>query len=49
VRFLAEVLGVPRRDVVLLAGESGKRKRVEVRGVSVDTLLGAFASSLTPS
>ena len=36
IRFLAEVMGVPKRDVVLLAGEGGKQKRVEVRGVSID-------------
>lgn len=28
--FLAEVFGVPKRDVVLLAGESGRDKRFKI-------------------
>lgn len=33
VRFLAERLGVPRRNVAIVAGETGRRKVVAVRGV----------------
>ncbi|MGE0438902.1 MAG: DUF167 domain-containing protein [Gemmatimonadales bacterium] len=33
VRFLAERLGVPRRDVRIAAGETGRRKAVEISGV----------------
>lgn len=43
VRFLAEVTGVTKRDVVLLAGESGRQKRVELRGVGVDEVRAALA------
>ncbi|HEX9053114.1 MAG TPA: DUF167 domain-containing protein [Anaeromyxobacter sp.] len=34
VAFLADALGLKRADVVLLAGESGRRKRVRVAGVA---------------
>jgi uncharacterized protein (TIGR00251 family) len=33
VRGLAAVFGVPARDVVVVAGQTGKRKIVEVRGI----------------
>ncbi|MFN2315266.1 MAG: DUF167 domain-containing protein [Gemmatimonadales bacterium] len=33
VRFLSEQLGVPRSDVILVAGMSGRRKTVMVEGV----------------
>ncbi len=32
-RVLAQVLGVRARDVTVVAGQSGKRKIVEVRGI----------------
>lgn len=44
VDFLARTLGVPRRQVTLVAGEASRRKRVRVSGVeaaSVEALLGA--------
>ncbi len=34
VEFLADALGVRKADVVLLAGEAGRRKRVRVAGIS---------------
>jgi uncharacterized protein (TIGR00251 family) len=34
VEFLADLLEVKRADVVLLAGETGRRKRVRVAGVT---------------
>src|SRR5512140_1825945 len=44
VAFLAEALGVKKADVALLAGETGRRKRVRVAGVvaavAAATLLG---------
>jgi uncharacterized protein len=38
-RFLAECLNIPRSAVRIVAGERGRRKRVEVRGVSLDRVL----------
>lgn len=38
VRFLAEVLGLPKRQVVLVRGESSRTKLVEVLGVSAAVL-----------
>ena len=34
VAFLADALGVRKADVALLAGETGRRKRVRVAGIS---------------
>ena len=34
--MLAGFLGVPRRDVALIAGERSRVKRVHVRGVTVE-------------
>jgi uncharacterized protein (TIGR00251 family) len=33
-RFLAKRLGVPRRDVALLSGDTGRRKGILVRGLT---------------
>ena len=33
-RFLAETLGVPRREVTIVAGEGGRHKTVQVGGVA---------------
>ncbi|HLL04321.1 MAG TPA: DUF167 domain-containing protein [Myxococcaceae bacterium] len=33
VEFLAKLLGVPRRQVSLIAGDASRRKRVSVQGV----------------
>jgi uncharacterized protein (TIGR00251 family) len=38
-RFLAECLNIPRSAVRIVAGERSRRKRVEVRGVSLDRVL----------
>ena len=38
VALLAKKLGVAKRDVVLLRGETSRAKRVEVRGVSADAV-----------
>jgi uncharacterized protein (TIGR00251 family) len=34
--FLAEVLGVARRDVAVVIGHTGRDKTVEVRGLSLE-------------
>jgi uncharacterized protein len=36
VAFLAEVLGVPKRDVEIATGERGRRKLVRVAGLTAD-------------
>ncbi|MEZ5319987.1 MAG: DUF167 domain-containing protein [Vicinamibacterales bacterium] len=33
VRLVAEALGLPRRDVTLVRGETGRNKTVEIRGL----------------
>lgn len=38
VRFLAEVAGVPKSAVRIVSGETGRRKRVVVEGVTVQDL-----------
>ena len=36
VELLAKVLSLPKRDVTLARGESGRVKLVEIRGISAD-------------
>jgi uncharacterized protein (TIGR00251 family) len=36
VEFIADALGVPRRDVTLVSGARSREKRFEVRGAGVD-------------
>lgn len=36
IAFLAEVLGVPKRDVAITTGERGRRKLVRVAGLTAD-------------
>jgi hypothetical protein len=36
VEVLAAALGVPRRDVTLVRGDTGRTKLVEVRGIAAD-------------
>jgi uncharacterized protein (TIGR00251 family) len=43
VRTIAAALGVPRRDVSVVAGQTGKNKVVEVRGVDAATVRGRLA------
>ena len=35
IRFLAKLLGVPKRAVTIVAGGTGRRKRVRVEGIGV--------------
>lgn len=41
--FLASRLGVPRRAVSLVAGESSRRKRVRVDGATADAVVARLA------
>lgn len=34
VKLLAQTFRVPRRDVVILAGQTGRRKTIQIRGVT---------------
>ena len=36
VEFLADLLGVPKRDVAIVRGERGRQKLVRVRGLDAD-------------
>jgi uncharacterized protein (TIGR00251 family) len=38
VKFLAATFNVPRRDVMILAGESARAKVVEIRGITERTV-----------
>lgn len=49
VATLADALGVPRRSVVLVRGESSRGKLVEVTGLSEDQLRSRLARSMTGS
>jgi uncharacterized protein (TIGR00251 family) len=38
VRFLAERLGIPRRSVAVVSGQTGRAKRVRVSGVTPESV-----------
>ena len=40
--FLADALGVKRADVALLAGETGRRKRIRITGRTADAAAAAL-------
>lgn len=40
VKYLASYLDIPRRNVVLLKGESSRNKVLEIKGLSREALLG---------
>lgn len=42
VQMLARLLGVPKRQVTLMSGETSRRKRVRVDGVETATALAAM-------
>ena len=46
VRLLAGVVGVARSDVAIVAGESGRRKRVAFAGVEPDLLIERLEASI---
>ena len=39
VRYLADLLGIPKAHVVLVTGASGRRKRVLVEGVTAEAVV----------
>jgi len=43
VNFLADHLGVPRRDVVLVKGEASRTKIIEIRGMEREELLNTLS------
>jgi len=46
VEFLAELLGVPKRAVVITVGETGRRKQVTITGVALDTVRDRVSAAL---
>jgi uncharacterized protein len=42
IEFLASRLGVPKRSVRIAAGETGRRKIVEIDGVSLEAVVAAL-------
>lgn len=40
VRFLSKLVGVPKRSVEIVRGETSQTKLIAVRGVDLETLLG---------
>ncbi|HSC27137.1 MAG TPA: DUF167 domain-containing protein [Vicinamibacterales bacterium] len=45
-RFLAELLGVPRRDVAVVSGLKSRDKRVAIAGLSADQLAAKLSAIL---
>jgi uncharacterized protein (TIGR00251 family) len=43
IRVLASALAVPRSNIEILRGETGRRKTVRIRGVTLATLLQTLA------
>ena len=43
VALLAKKLGVPKRDVSVVQGETSRHKVIEVKGISLDELLARLA------
>lgn len=46
VALLSKVLGVPRRDVVVIAGEGGRSKVVQVEGVDAASAVAALRAAI---
>ena len=38
IALLAERLDIPRRDIRIVSGQSGRRKRIEIAGVTADQI-----------
>lgn len=36
VRFLSDALGIPKRGVAIQVGETGRRKKIRIQGLSAD-------------
>ena len=41
-KFLAKILEIPKRDILLLSGETSRRKRVLLRGISPELATARF-------
>lgn len=48
VKFLAGVLGVPKRDIEIVAGHTGRQKVIQVRGLSPEQVRAGFEAHLPP-
>ena len=46
IEVLADVLGVPKRAVSIVAGERGRQKRVRVEGLTLDFIRSKFEAGL---
>ena len=46
VKLLAKLLGVPKRDVRVASGETGRTKRIEVLGVDCDSVIARFVAAI---
>jgi uncharacterized protein len=46
VEFLANLLGVPKRDVAIVRGERGRQKLVQVRGLDADQVRQRLAAQV---
>lgn len=49
VRFLADLLGVSRQEVEIVAGQAGRQKLVKVHGLSPEQVIDRLAELCTPS
>lgn len=49
VRVLSSALGIRRKDVALVRGESSRNKLVEIRGLGADELLSRLLALSSPS
>ena len=49
IRFLAHLLGIPRRKITILSGHHARRKRLALEGVTEDGLHQLFLESGSPS
>jgi uncharacterized protein (TIGR00251 family) len=38
IAFLASLLDLPKRDITIVSGESGRRKRVKISGMTADAV-----------
>ncbi len=44
IQFLARALGVPRRQVLLASGQTGRRKRVRIDGLNAAAVIQALSA-----
>jgi len=44
IRFLADRLSVPRSRIAILAGNTGRDKRIDIRGITVAQFVAALAA-----